>query len=92
MAADHFPLQVYIAELDESVDVCVERNTHNRTKEEIEKVRTCTYKTHSVRAYTLDYTLYTVIMPPRCYAQARYTVCVYVCVCVCRLLQLLKDQ
>ena len=29
---------MYIAELDESVNVCVERNIHHRTKEEIVKV------------------------------------------------------
>ena len=32
------PTQVYVVELVESVDVCLERNVHNRTKEEIEKV------------------------------------------------------
>lgn len=31
--------EVYIVELMESIDVCVERNVHQRTREEIEKVR-----------------------------------------------------
>lgn len=30
--------QVYVAELIESIDLCVHRNVHNRTKAEIEKV------------------------------------------------------
>ena len=32
-------VQVYVVELIESVEVCVEKNVHKRTKEEIEKVR-----------------------------------------------------
>ena len=31
--------EVYVVELMESIDVCVERNVHQRTREEIEKVR-----------------------------------------------------
>ena len=34
----HTLTQVYVVELVESVDVCLERNVHNRTKEEMEKV------------------------------------------------------
>ena len=33
--------QVYVIELIESIDLCVERNIHHRTREEIQKVVTC---------------------------------------------------
>ncbi len=48
--SQHFQLkvplpQVYVVELIESVDLCVERNIHDRKREEIEKVGTVTVST-----------------------------------------------
>ena len=33
--------EVYVVELLESIDMCVGRNVHNRSREEIEKVGKC---------------------------------------------------
>ncbi|CAL8111689.1 unnamed protein product [Orchesella dallaii] len=39
--------QVYVAEIEESVDVCVKRNIHKRSKEEILKISKCWERTPS---------------------------------------------